>query len=55
MGPVGSAKTSSALMRLLRHARLQDSGDDGVRHTRFGIIRDTYRNLDKTTIPSWFK
>jgi hypothetical protein len=26
---------------------------DGVRYTKWAVVRDTYRNLRKTTIPSW--
>ena len=54
MGPIGSAKTSTALMRIPRVAmRQKPSLVDGVRYSKFAVIRDTYRNLDRTTIPSW--
>ncbi|MCF6216818.1 MAG: hypothetical protein L3J58_11695 [Emcibacter sp.] len=54
MGPIGSAKTSTALMKIILWAQLQaPSPVDGVRYTKFAVVRDTYRNLSKTTLPSW--
>lgn len=55
MGPVGSGKTSAALMKLVKLGRQQaPSPRDGVRRFRACVVRDTYRQLWKTTIPSWF-
>lgn len=53
MGPVGSAKTSTALMKTFRHALLQKPNDQGVVYYKHAVIRDTYRNLADTTIKSW--
>lgn len=54
MGPFGSGKTVCALAKLLYLALEQKpSPRDGVRRTRFAIIRDTYPNLRTTTMPSW--
>lgn len=56
MGPVGGGKTLCCLSEFLRRAvRQAPSKVDGVRRTKWAAIRDTYRNLDKTTIPSWHK
>lgn len=55
MGPVGSAKTSTAMMKVFRHALLQEPNERGIRYYKHTIIRDTYRNLNKTTIPSWLR
>lgn len=56
MGPVGSAKTSCCLMRILYHAIEQKpSPVDGVRYSRFVVIRDTYRRMHQTTLKSWHK
>jgi len=53
MGPIGSAKTSTALMKFVLCAMAQrKSPIDGVRYSKWCVIRDTYRNLKKTTIPS---
>lgn len=53
MGPIGSAKTSTALLKMLMVAIQQEPNAQGVRYTKFAVIRDTYRNLSNTTIPSW--
>ena len=56
MGPYASGKTSCGLMDLVRRAGMQArSPVDGVRRTKWAIVRDTYRNLEKTTIPSWLE
>jgi len=54
MGPVGSGKTGGELMeRVYNAARQEPHPRDGVRRTKHAVVRDTYRNLEKTTIPSW--
>lgn len=53
MGPIGSGKTTAALMRAVQCCLWQAPGAGGVRRAKVAVIRDTYRNLDKTTIPSW--
>lgn len=54
MGPVGSGKTSACLFQMVEIAAAQrPSPLDGIRYSKFGVIRDTYRNLQATTIPSW--
>lgn len=53
MGPVGSAKTTVCLMKIIQTAVRQPPNKDGIRYSKFAVIRDNYRNLAKTTIPSW--
>lgn len=54
MGPVGSGKTTAALMRIVTRARLQrPSPVDGVRYFKQLVIRDTFVNLRRTIFPSW--
>lgn len=56
MGPIGSGKTSAALMRILRHAIEQPvSPRDGERHSRWVVVRDTYRRMGATVLQSWHK
>jgi len=55
MGPVGSAKTTAAAMRIARHAYEQWPGPHGVARTRFAIVRNTNRELEDTTLKSWLK
>lgn len=55
-GPVGSGKTTAALMKQLVLAQLQPrSKIDGIRRYRCVVVRDTYRDLWRTTIKSWWK
>ncbi len=65
-GPIGSGKTTAALLKSIRLGSRQmvstrDStpGAGGkrvpVRKFRLCVVRDTYRQLWKTTLPSWFK
>lgn len=53
MGPMGSGKTTACLMKLLTFAMTQEPAADGVRYTRWGIIRDTYRQVKLTVLKSW--
>ena len=55
VGPVGSAKTTAACIRLNRHAYEQQPDSDGVARTRFAIVRNTRRQLLDTTLKTWFK
>lgn len=52
-GPVGSGKTVGCVMRCLMIATTQAPGGDGVRRTRFAIIRNTYPDLKSTTIKTF--
>ena len=54
MGPVGSAKTTTAANRLTRHA-YEQRPYEGIRRTRFAIVRNTGPQLVDTTMKSWFK
>jgi hypothetical protein len=51
MGPVGSAKTTTTVSRIIRHAAEQG----GIRRSRWVAVRETYRQLWGTTIRSWLK
>jgi hypothetical protein len=54
MGPVGAGKTLCVLMKFLRLACEQAAHpQDGIRRTRFVVMRDTYRNLERTVIKTW--
>jgi hypothetical protein len=59
MGPVGSGKTIGVANFLLQLAARQKGKVNArgqiIRKARFAMIRDTYPNLDRNTIPSWFK
>jgi hypothetical protein len=54
MGPIGSAKTSTCVMKSIHvGAEQRPSVLDGVRYTRGAVVRDTYRNLSRTTLPTF--
>jgi len=55
VGPVGSAKTTAILFKIVHRAQLQrPSPVDGVRRTRWVIVRNTLPQLMDTTLKSWF-
>lgn len=64
-GPVGGGKTTTCFMKAISLACQQmpsktrtiniGDGERKVRKFKLAIIRDTYRQLHKTTIPSWHK
>jgi hypothetical protein len=50
-GPVGSGKSSGCAIELIRRGHEQaPSPVDGIRRTRWAVVRSTYRQLDDTTI-----
>lgn len=49
VGPVGSGKSSACVTEILRRAAQQKPGPDGVRRSRFAVIRNTYGQLRDTT------
>jgi hypothetical protein len=54
MGPFGSAKSSTCLMKIIKLARLQKPGPDGIRRVRWAVIRNTYPMLSDTTMKTVF-
>jgi hypothetical protein len=58
MGPVGSGKTTGCIFELLRRAIEQEPAPDGIRYTRFAIVRQTLKQLKDTVlkdITSWLE
>ena len=55
MGPVGSAKTTMCIAKAINATLWQEPGRDGVRRSRGVVVRDTYPQLEQTTIPSWHR
>lgn len=49
-GPVGSGKTTGCLFELFRRASEQSKGPDGLKHTRFAILRQTLSQLKMTVL-----
>ena len=57
MGPVGSGKSSACCWELFRRACTQAPDNNGVRRSRWLIIRNTYAELKHTTLKTfqdWF-
>lgn len=55
LGPVGSGKSTAMCTELMRRGQQQAPGRDGARHTRFAVVRNTYRELADTTLKTWLK
>lgn len=53
MGPIGSGKSVACIMEIFRLCRTAKPGNDGVRRSRWAIIRNTYPELKSTTIKTW--
>jgi hypothetical protein len=49
-GPIGSGKTTGIIMELLRRAAEQDKAPDGMRYTRFALLRETLMQLKATVL-----
>jgi hypothetical protein len=49
-GPVGSGKTTACLFELFRRACEQAPADDGLRYTRFAVLRQTLKQLKDTVL-----
>jgi hypothetical protein len=57
LGPLGSAKTTTLLFELLRRSCEQAAGSDGVRRTRWALLRQTLSQLKNTVLKDiiqWF-
>lgn len=49
-GPVGSGKTTACLFELFRRSLEQTPAPDGLRYTRFAIVRQTLKQLKDTVL-----
>ena len=53
LGPFGSGKSSGCVMDILQKAKEQAPGPDGVRRSRWAVVRNTYPQLKDTTIKTF--
>lgn len=53
LGPVGSGKSVACCQEIYRRAKAQHAGSDGVRRSRWVIVRNSYRELLDTTVRTW--
>jgi hypothetical protein len=53
-GSIGSGTSSASMMKLYSIAMEQwPNPETGLRHTRWGIVRNTYPDLKNTTVKTW--
>ena len=55
MGPIGSGKSTACVMEIIRRSRMQEKSPDGIRRTRWAVIRNSYPELKSTTIRTWLE
>jgi hypothetical protein len=53
IGPVGSTKTTAAIMKLAYHAKKMKRQKDGIRRSRAVWVRNTREQLKDTSVPSF--
>lgn len=53
MGPIGSGKSVANCFEILRLAQSQAPDDDGIRRSRYAVVRNTQKELKLTTIKTW--
>lgn len=54
LGPIGSGKSVACCIELIRRAMQQEPTSDGLRKSRWAVIRNTYRELIDTTMLTFF-
>lgn len=52
-GPIGSGKSVGCCVEIFARAARQRPGKDGIRRSRWAIVRNTYPELKSTTIKTW--
>lgn len=55
MGPVAAGKTRMFGSKMVMKATMQPAWPDGIRRYKAVAVRLTYRDLGRTTIPSWLE
>lgn len=52
-GPFGSGKSVACVQEIVREALSAPAGTDGVRRSRWAVVRNSYPELKSTTIKTW--
>jgi len=52
-GPIGSGTSAACCMKIFKLAMAQHPGPDGVRRTRWVVVRNTFPDLRGTTVKTW--
>lgn len=53
IGAVGTGKSVKCCQQIMMHAFEQAPGSDGIRRSKWAVIRNTYPELKATTIATW--
>lgn len=53
MGPFGSGKSSACVIEIIRRAEAEKPGPDGIKRSRWAVIRNTYGQLRDTAIKTF--
>jgi len=53
LGAIGSGKSVGMCAEIVRLASLQEQSADGLRHSRWAVVRNTQKELKNTTIKTW--
>ena len=53
VGPFGSGKSITCIMKILRLCSTQNPSQDGIRRSRWAVVRNTNQQLTDTTLKSW--
>ncbi len=53
LGAIGSGKSVGMCAEIVRLASLQQPSTDGLRHSRWAVVRNTQKELKNTTIKTW--
>ena len=53
MGPIGSGKSVGCCVEIFSRASVMPIANDGIRHSRWAIVRNTQPQLETTTIKTW--
>ena len=54
-GPWGSGKSVACCMKIWMYATAQKADRQGVRKSRWIVVRNTYPDLENTTIKTWLE
>jgi hypothetical protein len=53
-GPIGSGKSVACCIEVFRRCQQQKLGPDGLRRSRWVVVRNTKQQLKDTTLKTWF-
>ncbi len=54
-GPYGSGKSSASVVELVKRMQAQRLGPDGIRRSRWLVVRNTYRQLADSTVKTFMQ